>query len=90
MRGRALVRIGGILTWRGAGGSVGRAEWLDGGAGLAGKWAMNKILRLGWVGVVAGVLCGSGAWAAAAAPKPDAAAGPFEQLVDDFVFDTLE
>jgi uncharacterized protein (DUF885 family) len=50
---------------------------------------MNKILRLGWVGVVAGVLCGSGAWAAAAAPKPAAAAGPFEQLVDDFVFDTL-
>jgi uncharacterized protein (DUF885 family) len=89
MRGRALVRIGGILTWCGAGGSVGRAEWLDEGAGLAGKWAMNKILRLGWVGVVAGVLCGSGAWAAAAAPKPDAAAGPFEQLVDDFVFDTL-
>jgi uncharacterized protein (DUF885 family) len=50
---------------------------------------MNKILRLGLIGAVAGVLCGSGVWAAAAAPKPDAAGGPFEQLVDDFVFGTL-
>src|SRR5580698_4838528 len=50
---------------------------------------MNKIQRLSFLGVVAGVLCGSGAWAAAAASKPDAAGGPFEQLVDDFVFGTL-
>jgi uncharacterized protein (DUF885 family) len=50
---------------------------------------MNKIQRLSFIGVVAGVLCGSGAWAAVAAPKPDAAGGPFEQLVDDFVFGTL-
>jgi uncharacterized protein (DUF885 family) len=50
---------------------------------------MNKILRLGLVSVVAGVLCGSGAWAAVAAPKPEVAGGPFEQLVDDFVFATL-
>ena len=50
---------------------------------------MNKIQRLSFIGVVAGVLWGSGAWAAAAAPKPDAAGGPFEQLVDDFVFGTL-
>jgi len=49
---------------------------------------MNKIQRLGLMGVVAGVLCCSGAWAAAA-PAPDAAGGPFEQLVDDFVFGTL-
>jgi uncharacterized protein (DUF885 family) len=41
------------------------------------------------MGVVAGVLCGSGVWAASAAPKPDAAGGAFEQLVDDFVFGTL-
>jgi uncharacterized protein (DUF885 family) len=46
---------------------------------------MNKIQRLGFMGVVAGVLCGSGA--AAATPAP--AAGAFEQLVDDFVFGTL-
>jgi uncharacterized protein (DUF885 family) len=50
---------------------------------------MNKIQRLGFVGVVAGVLCGSGAWGASATPKPDAAGGPFERLVDDFVFGTL-
>jgi len=52
---------------------------------------MNKIQRFGFVVAVAvaGVLCGSGAWAAAATSKLDAAGGPFEQLVDDFVFGTL-
>jgi uncharacterized protein (DUF885 family) len=56
---------------------------------------MNKIQRLSFIGVVAGVLCGSGGWAAAATAKPEAGAapkpagGPFEQLVDDFVFGTL-
>ena len=50
---------------------------------------MNKIQRLGFVGVVAAVLWGSGAWAASTAPKPDAAGGPFDQLVDDFVLGTL-
>ena len=56
---------------------------------------MNKIQRLGLMGVVAGVLFSSGVWAAApaaapaATPKPDAAGGQFERLVDDFVFGTL-
>lgn len=50
---------------------------------------MNKIRRLGWVGVVVGVLGACGAWAASAVPAPGAAGGSFDQLVDDFVFGTL-
>jgi uncharacterized protein (DUF885 family) len=51
---------------------------------------MNKIQRVGVVGLVLGVLCGSGAWAASAAPAvPKAAGGAFDQLVDDFVYETL-
>jgi uncharacterized protein (DUF885 family) len=41
------------------------------------------------MGVVGWVMGGPGAWAASAAPKPDAPGGPFDQLVDDFVFGTL-
>jgi len=50
---------------------------------------MNKIRRLGCVGVVVGVLGACGAWAASAVPAPGAAGGSFDQLVDDFVFGTL-
>jgi uncharacterized protein (DUF885 family) len=49
---------------------------------------MNKIQSCHVAGLLAGVLCCPGVWAAATAAKaaPD---GQFEQLVDDFVFGTL-
>ena len=50
---------------------------------------MNKNQGFRFACLLAGVLCGAGAWPAATAPKAAPSGGPFEQLVDDFVFGTL-
>jgi uncharacterized protein (DUF885 family) len=69
-------------------------EWLDGGARIGRKWAMNKIksvVVMGWLGgllCLAGV-CGTQVWAAAPSAKPASSDGQFDQLVDDFVMGTL-
>ena len=49
---------------------------------------MNKIQRFPLVCLL-GMLCGSGVWAGAMDPVAVAPVGPFDQLVDDFVFGTL-
>jgi uncharacterized protein (DUF885 family) len=50
---------------------------------------MNKIQRMSFAWVMTGVLCCPSVWAASADPKAASTDGPFEQLVDDFVFGTL-
>jgi uncharacterized protein (DUF885 family) len=69
-------------------------EWLDGGARIGRKWAMNKfesVVVMGWLGgllCLAGV-CGTQVRAAAPSAKPASSDGQFDQLVDDFVMGTL-
>jgi uncharacterized protein (DUF885 family) len=70
---------------------------LDEGERIARIYAMNKIRRLPIrliprlrvAGLLAGVLCCPGVWAASPNAKGAAADGHFEQLVDDFVLGTL-
>jgi uncharacterized protein (DUF885 family) len=50
---------------------------------------MNKIHSLHFAGLLAGVLCCPGAWAASTNAKSASTDGQFEQLVDDFVLGTL-
>jgi uncharacterized protein (DUF885 family) len=50
---------------------------------------MNKIQRLSFVGLIAGVLCCPSVWAAVANTKAATADSQFDQLVDDFVLGTL-
>jgi uncharacterized protein (DUF885 family) len=50
---------------------------------------MNKIQHLQFAGLLAGVLCCSGVWAASPNAKAASTDGQFDQLVDDFVLGTL-
>src|SRR3979490_1126081 len=50
---------------------------------------MNKIHSLHVAGLLAGVLCCPGVWAASTNAKAGSTDGQFEQLVDDFVLGTL-
>src|ERR1700716_1385767 len=50
---------------------------------------MNKIHSLHVAGLLAGVLCCPGAWAASTNAKAASTDGQFEQLVDDFVLGAL-
>jgi uncharacterized protein (DUF885 family) len=50
---------------------------------------MNNIKRASFACLLAGALCGANVWAAALDPIAVSATGPFDQLVDDFVFGTL-
>jgi uncharacterized protein (DUF885 family) len=50
---------------------------------------MNKIHSLHFAGLLAGVLCCPGVWAASTNAKASSTDGRFEQLVDDFVLGTL-
>src|SRR3984957_16772663 len=50
---------------------------------------MKKILSCHIAGLLAGVLCCPGVWAAATTAKAVSSDGEFGQLVDDFVFGTL-
>src|SRR3979490_43357 len=50
---------------------------------------MNKIHSLHVAGLLAGVLCCPGVWAASTNAKASSTDGQFEQLVDDFVLGTL-
>ena len=50
---------------------------------------MNNIRRASFACLLAGTLCGSGVWAAATNAAAAAPSGPFDQLVDDFVFGAL-
>jgi len=53
------------------------------------KISRLQIRRLHVAGLLAGVLCGQGVWAASPNAKGAPADGQFEQLVDDFVLGTL-
>ena len=50
---------------------------------------MNNIQRISFACLLTGMLCGSGVRAAASDPTAAAPNGPFDQLVDDFVFGAL-
>ena len=59
------------------------------GAQIARRYVMNNNQCLGLIWLLAAVLCGASVGAAPSKAKPPLGEGPFEQLVDDFVFGTL-